>query len=316
MSVPWPSLRMQHHDHIVGTCAARRSTAISTDTQQKRVASLPSDTSAWLSRIGLDPQAISALPRDLDLLQRLHCAHVRQIPFENLDIHLSRPIALTIPALQAKLVDAGRGGFCYELNGLFAHHLRALGYSVTLLNGRYRRAGDTFGPDFDHLALLVDIADNADRWLCDVGSFLHPLPLSTQEYRQPDGEHLRLLRDTSRNIWILQTADAEGWQPQFCFDLDLQPHDLSEFAAMCHVQCTSPDSHFTHGRLCSSATPTGRVSLSENRLIVTEAGARHETPITSNAEFEAALLNTFGIDLRGAHWQPPHGRHISDRSSA
>src|SRR5215211_1320238 len=88
-------------------------------------------------------------------LRDLHRAHLLAVPFENLDIHLGRPILLDQDALFDKIVRRRRGGFCYELNGLFALLLRELGFDVTLLAAGVARADGTFGPEFDHLTLLV-----------------------------------------------------------------------------------------------------------------------------------------------------------------
>lgn len=261
---------------------------------------------AWLQRLGLDPDTTTSATPDLALLRTIHAAHIQQVPFENLDIHLGLPIVLTIEALQAKQVDArqGRGGFCYELNGLLAHHLRALGYTVTLLRCHFRHTADSFGPAFDHLALLVTLQPQ-EQWLLDVGSILHPLRLTPGDALQPDGGTYRLLHDAASDVWTLyeRRHGEDAYIPQFRFDRS--SWELPDYVPMCHEQATSPESHFTHGRMCTRATPTGRITLSEQRLIVTDNGVRQETAITSNAAFEAALWEHFGIDLRGADWQPP-----------
>src|SRR5689334_17036776 len=86
-------------------------------------------------------------------LRALHQAHMLAVPFENLDIHLGRPLLLDRPALFEKIVARRRGGFCYELNGLFAALLQALGFDVTMLSARVARTQGGFGPEFDHLTL-------------------------------------------------------------------------------------------------------------------------------------------------------------------
>jgi len=91
------------------------------------------DVGAYLNRIGFD-----GAPRQrADTLRALHAAHLETVPFENLDIHLGRPIVLDEAAFFDKIVRRGRGGFCFELNGLFAALLRALGFDVTMLSGVY-----------------------------------------------------------------------------------------------------------------------------------------------------------------------------------
>src|SRR5262245_26549659 len=123
----------------------------------------------------------SGLEPTPETLRKIHLSHMLRVPFENLDIHLNRLIELNVDSFFQKIVQNNRGGFCYELNGLFAELLKSLGYSVTLLSARVTRADGSFGPDFDHMTLLVELDQ---RWIADVGfgdSFLEPLLLDTTE---------------------------------------------------------------------------------------------------------------------------------------
>src|SRR5271166_3399320 len=103
------------------------------------------------------------------------------VPFENLDIHLGRPILCDEAAFLHKIINERRGGFCYELNGAFAALLGALGFRVTLLSARVAGADGSYGLEFDHLALRVDLPTTpGETWLADVGfgdSFIDPLLL-------------------------------------------------------------------------------------------------------------------------------------------
>jgi N-hydroxyarylamine O-acetyltransferase len=247
------------------------------------------DVARYLERIGY---AGSLEPTE-GTLRRLHEAHYRTVPFETLDIALGRTIVLDEDVCYAKIVERRRGGFCYELNGLFAALLRALGYRVTLLSaGVMSRLHGVFGPEFDHLALRVDLAE---PWLADVGfgeCFVHPLRLDERgEQRDPGG----VFRITERDGWhILESRDGEGnWQPEYRFTLT--PRVLADFAAMCHYQQTSPDSGFTKQSTCSLPTPNGRVTVSDNRLIVTTNGVREETELPDEATRAAALREWFGV---------------------
>src|SRR5215208_3894293 len=110
---------------------------------------------AYLKRINYSgPLAPAA-----ETLRALQVAHLLAVPFENLSIHACEPILLEEDALFTKIVDRRRGGFCYELNGLFAGLLRALGFDVAMLAAGVARPGGGFGPDFDHMTLLVTLAD-------------------------------------------------------------------------------------------------------------------------------------------------------------
>ena len=113
----------------------------------------------------------------LDVLRNLHRHHMLSVPFENLDIALGRNIVCEEDSFTQKIVERRRGGFCYELNGTFASLLRAIGFKVTLLSARVSRDDGSQSPEFDHLALRIDLEE---PWLADVGfgdSFLEPLQL-------------------------------------------------------------------------------------------------------------------------------------------
>ncbi len=139
-------------------------------------------TRAYLRRIGVtDP-----VPSDVQGLFLLHRAHQMTVPFENLSIHLSEQISLAEADLVAKVVTARRGGFCYELNGLFALLLEALGAEVTRVAARVYGDGG-LGPPFDHLALVVRPADGSGPWLADVGFGSHAVyPLRLDERAEQD----------------------------------------------------------------------------------------------------------------------------------
>ncbi len=77
----------------------------------------------------------------------------------------------------------------------------------------------------------------------------------------------------------------------------MQPHELSDFTDRCHYYQTSPDSHFTHGRVCSLATPRGRMTLRDLRLMTTIQGTRKEWLLRSDEEYREVLAMLFGIVL-------------------
>ncbi len=248
------------------------------------------DVSSYLRRIGYtdvpDPTA--------ETLCSLHRAHLISVPFENLDISLKRKIVVDENALLRKITDLRRGGFCYELNGAFATLLRALSFQVTLLSARVARADGSEGPEFDHLTLRVDLDE---PWLADVGfgeSFLEPLRIEAgREQLDPAGK-FRLVQDGTR--WHMQRTEPDGnWRPQYSFSLE--PRSLEDFAGMCRYHQTSPDSSFTQKRICSRATPEGRITLSDLKLIVTNRGQRHEEILASEEEWLTTLQEKFGIRL-------------------
>ena len=97
-----------------------------------------------------------------------------------------------------------------------------------------------------------------------------------------------------RGVPVLSDS-ASQWR--MLYDFTLQPRRLSEFEGMCRHHQTSPKSHFTRNRVCSILTPTGRVTLTGARLVITEDGDRRESALATTQEYDAALENFFGIRL-------------------
>src|SRR5436309_4552846 len=120
------------------------------------------DAASYLKRIGYRGPLIP----HIDVLRRLHHRHLLSVPFENLDIHLGRPIILDQRFFYKKIVENRRGGYCYELNGCFAWLLKRLGFKVSMLSARVAKKEEGLSPEFDHLTLLVHLGE---RLLVDFG---------------------------------------------------------------------------------------------------------------------------------------------------
>ena len=218
------------------------------------------------------------------------------VPFENLDIHLDRPIRLDDGSLFSKIVERRRGGFCYEMNGLFAALLGALGFRVEKLSAGVTREDGSFGPPFDHMALLVHLDR---RWLADVGfgdSFREPLLLDDRADQMRDGIAYRI-EENGESLTLRRRGDDEEWKDQYTFTL--RPYEYADYEEMCRYHQTSAESPFTRRRVCTRATDDGRITLSDKRLIVTRGSRQEERLLESEDEYAAALRDLFGIDLGG-----------------
>jgi N-hydroxyarylamine O-acetyltransferase len=252
------------------------------------------DVGAYLDRIGL---AETPAP-DAAGLRALHRAHLLAVPFENLDIHIGRWIELEPAALERKVVGERRGGFCYELNGAFAALLAAVGFEVRRLEARVRKADGGFGPPFDHMLLRVRCPGEKGEWLADVGfgdCFLEPLRLEPGVDQDDPAGRFRIDRVDGELELRRRAADGGRWGPEHRFGL--HEHELGAYRAMCRHHQSSPRSPFTKGRVCSLATPNGRITLRDNRLIVTEGGQRTERQIDGEAAWTRALEEHFGVRL-------------------
>ncbi len=248
------------------------------------------DIPRYLERIGYS----GSTEPTVATIRAIHRAHLFAVPFENLDISLGRKIVTDEAIVLNKVVRKRRGGFCYELNTAFAALLRALGFQVTLLSARASRPNGGEGPEFDHLTLRVDLDE---AWLADVGfgdSFLEPLRLACGiEQVDPCGK-FRLVRAGDRIQMERETPEGL-WKSQYSFSL--QARRIEDFALMCNYHQTSPESHFTRNRVCSRATPEGRVTLSGMKLIRTVDGQREETALSSEDAWNSILREHFEIEL-------------------
>ena len=247
------------------------------------------DIRAYLQRLNYT----GAIAPNAETLRLLQLAHLRAVPFENLSIHSGEPVVLDDRALFEKIVSRRRGGFCYELNGLFAALLRGLGFEVEMLSAQVANAEGIFGPDFDHMTLMVT---RADRWLVDVGfgdSFLEPLRLD-EESTQGHGNHTYRIEREGEFLVLMKQTNENEWKSQYRFTL--KPYQYSDFAEMCRYHQTSSQSHFTRARICSRATTDGRITLSGLRLITSaDDGLRQERILTNDEEYATILRDHFGI---------------------
>ena len=249
------------------------------------------DIKAYLHRINYSGSLIPIA----ETLRELQVVHLLTVPFENLSIHSRQPIILEDEALFNKIVIQKQGGFCYELNGLFAALLRELGFNVELLSAQVATGEGGFGPDFDHMTLMVALDQ---RWLVDVGfgdSFREPLLLDNREVQIQGKRAYRIVEDDS-HLLLMERKSGKGWHPQYRFIL--KPYNYADFVEMCHYHQTSPKSHFTQKRICSMATATGRVTLEEKRLITTiDDNERRESAVSSKEEYLTLLNQYFGIKI-------------------
>lgn len=247
------------------------------------------DVEKYLRRIEYD----GPLQPTATLLRSLHRQHLFTVPFENLDIPLGAPINLDTDALFRKIVLSRRGGFCYELNGLFCQLLRALGFRVNMLSARVRREDGGFGPDCDHMLLHVELEE---PWLVDVGfgdSFVNPLAFRAGAADRVNGYRYVVL--PHGDDWQLVREDDKGSVPLYVFEA--RAREFDEYQPMCTFHQTSAESHFTKSWICSRATPEGRVTLANMRFIVSRTGQREEELLATEDDVRRCLRDAFGVEL-------------------
>ncbi|GAA0195051.1 arylamine N-acetyltransferase [Fulvivirga kasyanovii] len=246
----------------------------------------------YLNKIGYE----GVLEPTLEVLKHLQKAHLLNIPFENLDIHFGHYIELDVDKIYRKVVAGSRGGFCYELNGLFYELLFALGYKTKRISARVFDSKKGYSKEYDHLAVIVEI--DGDEYLTDVGfgEFTFA-PLKIEPDSIQHDERGNFMVDMLDENWF-RVSKIEGKQvvPQYIFkNID---RAFSEFSEMCQYHQSSPESHFTQKRLISRPTENGRITITGNRLKIKAGEEVTETELDDEAAFDRELWHHFGVKVK------------------
>jgi len=240
----------------------------------------------------------------LQTLTGLVAAHVRHIPFENLDPLTGVPVIdLSAPALTAKLVARRRGGYCYEHNNLMHGVLNELGFGVQRLAGRvvWMDPAGLDGPPRPqtHQALLVRIPGRDEPYLVDVGfggqTLTAPIRLVADEIQQTPHEPFRLRAHGAG--YVLESLIADTWRP--LYTVDVQPRPLIDMQVGSWYVSTYPESNFVVGLSAALVTDDARWNLRGRNLVVHARGGTERVRYDDAAQVCTSLTDRFGIDLTG-----------------
>lgn len=241
----------------------------------------------YLNRIKYSESLEPSLP----VLKQLQKHHLLNVPFENLDIHNHIPIELSIDKIFDKIVNQNRGGFCYELNGLFYELLIALGFNAKRVSARVYDQNKGYGKEFDHFAIIVTI-NNTD-YLTDVGFgefAFEPLELRLGKI-QNDARGNYQIDKFQDDYFIVNQIKNGKPAPEYIFKNIKR--EFTEYEEMCKYHQTSPLSHFTTKRLISLPTENGRITISGNSLKIEEFESTRVSEIKNETEFNELLQKLF-----------------------
>lgn len=237
-------------------------------------------------------------------LAGLIAAHVRRIPFENLDPLMGVPVIdLGTASLTAKLVARRRGGYCYEHNNLMRDVLCELGFDAQRLSARVVWMSpdglDGPPPPQTHQALAVQIPGSGERYLVDVGfggqTPTAPIPLVADEVQQTSHEPFRLCQHADG--YVLETQIGQRWRPLYI--VGMQPRPLIDMQVGSWYVSTYPESNFVVGLSAALVTDDARWNLRGRNLAIHARGGTERVRFDDAAQVCAALVDRFGIDLTG-----------------
>jgi N-hydroxyarylamine O-acetyltransferase len=176
---------------------------------------------------------------------------------------------------------------------LFYELLGEIGFESKRISAKVSKGNGEFGAEYDHLAILTRIEDK--EYLVDVGFgdfAAEPLEF-VLNVEQRDENGVFLIRGFDENYFEIVKKDGDSWKSEYIFTT--LERDLPEFVGMCLYQQTSPESHFTRGKVCSLMTKNGRKTLTDKKFIETKNGEKMEKSIESDEEFSQILAREFGI---------------------
>ncbi len=251
------------------------------------------DLDAYFARINYSG------PREASLavLQRLHFAHVHNVPFENLDIHLGKLLSLDPADLFSKIVTRKRGGYCYEINSFFALILQALGFKVNGLLARVLYGPRGFRPR-SHQLLMIHLED--EPWIADAGfgscCLREPLRLLPGRVKEQGPDTFRLREEPGQN-YILEALLAGRWQDLYSFTLE--PFELVDYEPYNFWNSTSPNVRWTQQKICTIPTKDGRV-IAVDREFKIHSGENTQTVRAKTHEDYLRLIHEyFGLKIEG-----------------
>lgn len=250
--------------------------------------------SRFFQRIGMDSRTI--IEKNVRFLGTVQTSCVLHIAYENLDILANKPLDLSAEALYEKIVLGGRGGYCFELNGLLAHMLREMGFTVSERFARFLR-GEKEIPMRRHRIVVVHLEDG--DYLCDigVGQIAPRLPLKIEEntIQMQNNETYRFAKH-SRHGWVLWEMHNGAWREYLCFTNDAAfDVDFWQPSFFCEKH---PDSPFNKTYMLVIKTPAGRRTIDDRTYKVFEGEKLvHIEENLSDVKLRSLFQNEFFLTI-------------------
>ncbi len=251
------------------------------------------DLDAYFRRIGYSGPHSARL----ETLRELHRLHPQVIAFENLDPLLKRPVKLDLASIEAKLVNGGRGGYCWEQNLLIAHVLRAIGFKVQEATARVRW-GVLSGTKMPRTHCLLFAEADGDRYLVDVGFggnvMTAPILLESREKQPTAHEPFRLVDED--NCVVVEAKLRGAWTNLYAFDF-AETHPV-DFELGNWFTSSHPNSRFVTGLMAGRSEPAKRYALSNSQLSIHSLnGKTDKRTLASAGEMRDVLTDLFKLRL-------------------
>jgi len=239
----------------------------------------------------------------LDTLRALQRLHPAAIPFEAIDVLLGRPISLAPEAVDAKLIGALRGGYCFEQNNLFQRVLVALGFQVEPLIAQVQWMAGPEAQQRPRTHMVLRVMVDGQPWLCDVGFGGAVLtgPLRFDLTTPQSTPHDRYRLTPAGNEHLLEMLLGDDWLPVYL--ISPAPCREGDYLMANYYTSTYPQSHFRHDLIVARSTPEARHALLRNRLTTRRLDGGSERRYLTAGQLEQALSDIFLLPVT-PDWRP------------
>jgi N-hydroxyarylamine O-acetyltransferase len=247
--------------------------------------------SNYLDRIRFN----STSPVTTETLFRLHEAHVFNVPFEDIDIHYKKRLSLKKEDLFDKVVNHNRGGFCYELNYLFHLLLTEFGFKSTIISCRIFTSEGFVGPEFDHMAIIID---SGKQWLLDVGFgdlFIQPIELIENKIQFDGRNYFKIEKNNELGYVLLMSSNQTEFEKKYTFTVISR--NIEDFEDLCIDKEINPNSYFVQNTICTRPTPKGRMTIFNNKFIEKINHSKSELSIENDDHLKQILKDKFEMIL-------------------
>jgi N-hydroxyarylamine O-acetyltransferase len=243
---------------------------------------------SYLSRIGYQGEAKVNMATVTSMMR----CQLFSVPFENLDVQAGKVVSMVPEEIVEKILGRNRGGFCFELNGLFAMALQALGIPYQFVAARPMLYPEKRPKT--HMAIVLSM--NGEKWLCDLGfgsyGIRAPMRLSQLDVEVKQDNDSFMLSKNSDGELVLKALVEGVWANQFAFDLSAQ--DWVDFVPANYFSCTHPEAIFVRKLIIVLHNPAGRKIFSGHTLKIVENG-KVEVQTVAPEDINSVLLNQFGL---------------------
>lgn len=244
----------------------------------------------YLDRIGYAGLAQA----DLATVTALMRHQLFSVPFENLDVQAGKIVSLVPEEIVDKIVARRRGGYCYEVNGIFAMALQALGVPYQLVAAR-----PMFYParrPRTHMVIVVTL--DGVQWLCDLGfgsyGIRAPVRLDLLDTELVQDDDVFMLSKPNEREFLVQARVGGEWQNQFGFDLSHQ--EWIDFMPANYLNSTHPESIFVKMLLLVQHRADGRSILLGDTLKTVTHGQLAQRSVAPEERADV-LRELFGLSL-------------------